>query len=161
MLYTPFHHLYSPPLPTAALQVLEVDRQLLVRLFYHLNLDLCLVRPVWESLRKSSTDKNLRYEWCYWKRMATLKKKKKSIFTESFLWQERSIFTNILLLFSIFKLTLYCCILSFIAVVLQHCNLMRCSMFSDDLIIVHICYHQLTKQIDRINNNVVHSDNLL
>ena len=70
--------------------------------------------------------------WQHWK-------EEEKLFLRNHLWQKRSIFTNIILLFSIFKLTLYCCILSFIAVVLQHCNLMRCSLLCcADLILIFV-----------------------
>lgn len=99
--YIPFCHFYSFPLPTAALQDLEVDRQLLLLFFDHLNLDLCLVPPVWDSYSKIFNRQKLRYEWCYWKRMATLKKKKKNYFTESFCDRKEA-----------YLRTSYCCFLS-------------------------------------------------
>ena len=103
-----------------------------------LNLDLCLVRPVWDSLGKSSTEKMTVWVLLL-KTHGNIEKKKKNYFYGIICDKKRSIFTNIILLFSIFKLTLYCCILSFIAVVLQHCNLMRCSILcSDDLILAFV-----------------------
>ena len=96
-----FYHFYTFPLPTMALQDLEVDRQLLLLFFDHLNLDLCLVPPVWDSYSKIFNRQKLRYEWCYWKRMATLKKKKKNYFTESFCDRKEA-----------YLRTSYCCFLS-------------------------------------------------